>query len=69
MNSKGNLQATSIRLTSDQHQRKKSKPACRSTTNHFGHTYNDGASSKTPLLTILMKEQLMLSQLDYDEQI
>jgi hypothetical protein len=41
----------------------------RSTMNHFDHTYNDGASSKTPQSTFPMKVQLMLSQLGYDEQI
>jgi hypothetical protein len=51
------------------HQQKMSKPARRSTMNHFGHTYNDGASSKTLQSMFLMKEQLMLSQWDYDEQI
>jgi hypothetical protein len=45
----------------DQGQQKKSKLARRSTMNHFDHTYNDGASSKTPPLTFLMKEQLTLS--------
>jgi hypothetical protein len=68
-NSKGNLQATSIRLTNGQHQQKKPNPARRSTMNHFGHTYNNGASSKTLQSMFLMKEQLTLSQLDYDEQI
>jgi hypothetical protein len=33
--------------------------------NHFDHTYNGGASSKIPQ----SKEQFMLSQLGYDEQI
>jgi hypothetical protein len=37
--------------------------------NHFDHTYNGGASSKTPQLMFLKKEQLMLSRLGYEEQI
>jgi hypothetical protein len=62
--SKDNLQETSIRLTNDQHQRKKSKPARRSTTSHCNHTYKDEASLKIPQSTFLTKEQLTLSQLD-----
>jgi hypothetical protein len=66
-NSKGSSQATSIQLTSDQHQRKKSKLAHRSTMKHFDHTYNGGASLKTLWSMYLMKGQLILSRLGYDE--
>jgi hypothetical protein len=60
---------TSIQLTSDQHQRKKSKLAHKSTMKHFDHTYNSGASLKTPRLMYPMKGKLMLSRVGYDEQI
>jgi hypothetical protein len=68
-NSQSSSQATLIRPTSDQHQQKKSKLARSSTTSHFDHTYNGGASSKTPQSMFQMKEQLMPSQSGYDEQI
>jgi hypothetical protein len=56
-NSKGNLQVTSTQTTSDQHQRKKSKLTCRSTTNHYRTIYNAEVLSKTLQSMFLTKEQ------------
>jgi hypothetical protein len=69
MNSQGSSQATLIQLTSDQHQKYKSKLARSSAAIHFDHTYNGGALSKAPQWMFQTKEQLMPSRWGCDKQI